>query len=226
MFMLTLFYRTLILYLIVIAALRIMGKRQLGELQPSELVVAIMISDLAAIPIEDSEKSIWMGMIPIVTLVAAEILLSVLELKNETFRTIITGRPSIVIKNGKLQTDVLKKLRISLDDVLEQLRLNGYSQITEVDTAMLETNGQISVIPVEKDRPLTVEDMNLNLPQTHLPHTLIADGKVRKSGLIAAKMSLDKFEKLLKKHKIESPKEVFYMNITDDGKVFLQKKEN
>ena len=226
MFVLTLFYRTLILYLIVIAALRIMGKRQLGELQPSELVVAIMISDLAAIPIEDGEKSIWMGMVPIVTLVAAELLLSLIELKNETFRTIITGRPSIVIKNGKLQTDVLKKLRISLDDVLEQLRLNGYSQITEVDTAMLETNGQISVIPVEKDRPLTVEDLNLSLPQTHLPHTLIADGKVRKSGLIAAKMSLDKFEKLLKKHKIESPKEVFYMNITDDGKVFLQKKES
>lgn len=226
MFMLTLFYRTLILYLIVIAALRIMGKRQLGELQPSELVVAIMISDLAAIPIEDGEKSIWMGMVPILTLVAAELLLSVLEMKNETFRTIITGRPSIIIKNGKLQTDVLKKLRLSLDDVLEQLRLMGYSQITEVDTAMLETNGQISVIPVEKDRPLTVEDLNLNLPQTHLPHTLIADGKVRKSGLIAAKMSLDKFEKLLKKHKIESPKEVFYMNITDDGKVFLQKKEN
>ena len=203
-----------------------MGKRQLGELQPSELVVAIMISDLAAIPIEDGEKSIWMGMVPILTLVAAEMLLSVLEMKNETFRTIITGRPSIIIKNGKLQIDVLKKLRLSLDDVLEQLRLQGYSQITEVDTAMLETNGQISVIPVEKDRPLTCEDLNINPTQTHLPHTLIADGKVRKSGLIAAKMSLDKFEKLLKRHKIESPKEVFYMNITDDGKIFLQKKEN
>ena len=224
MFVFTLFYRTLILYLIVIAALRVMGKRQLGELQPSELVVAIMISDLAAIPIEDGEKSIWMGMVPILTLVAAEILLSVMELKNETFRTIITGRPSVVIKNGRIQTDVLKKLRISLDDVLEQLRLNGYSQITEVDTAMLETNGQISVIPVEKDRPLTCEDLNINPSQTHLPHTLIADGKVRQSGLIAAKMSRDKFDKMLKRHKIDSPKEVFYMNITDDGKVFLQKK--
>lgn len=223
--MLTLFYRTLILYLIVIAALRIMGKRQLGELQPSELVVAIMISDLAAIPIEDGEKSIWMGMVPILTLVAAEILLSILEIKSEAFRTIITGRPSVIIRNGKLQIKVLKKLRLSLDDVLEQLRLMGYSQITEVDTAMLETNGQISVIPVEKDRPLTCEDLNINVPQTHLPHTLIADGKVRQSGLIAAKMSRDKFDKLLKKHKIESPKEVFYMNITDDGKVFLQKKE-
>ncbi len=220
----TLFFRTLILYFLVIAALRVMGKRQLGELQPSELVVAIMISDLAAIPIEDSRQPIWDGMVPIITLVAAEFLLSMLVLKSEICRTIITGRPTIVIKNGQIQTGVLRRLRLSLDDLLEQLRLMGYSQITEVDTAMLETNGQISVIPKEQSRPLTCEDMNLSPTQTHLPHTLIADGKIRESGLNAAGMSRKQLDGILKERSL-APEEVFYLNVTDDGKVFCQKKE-
>ena len=219
----TLFFRTLILYFLVIAALRVMGKRQLGELQPSELVVAIMISDLAAIPIEDSSQPIWDGMVPIITLVLAEFLLSMLVLKSEVCRTVITGRPTIVIKDGKIQVKTLRRLRVSLDDLLEQLRLNGYSQITEVDTAMLETNGQISVIPKEQSRPLTCEDMNLSPTQTHLPHTLIADGKVRESGLKAAGMSRKQLDRLLKERSV-SAGEVFYMNITDDEKVFYQKK--
>lgn len=220
----TLFFRTLILYFLVIAALRLMGKRQLGELQPSELVVAIMISDLAAIPIEDSRQPIWDGVIPIVTLVAAEFLLSALVLKSEACRTVITGRPTIVIKDGKIQVKTLRRLRVSLDDLLEQLRLSGYSQITEVDTAMLETNGQISVIPKEQSRPLTCEDMNLSPTQTHLPHTLIADGKVRESGLRAAGMSPEQLDRLLKERSVTA-EQVFYMNITDDEKVFYQKKE-
>ncbi len=219
----TLFFRTLILYFLVIAALRVMGKRQLGELQPSELVVAIMISDLAAIPIEDSSQPIWDGMVPIITLVLAEFLLSMLVLKSEVCRTVITGRPTIVIKDGKIQVKTLRRLRVSLDDLLEQLRLNGYSQITEVDTAMLETNGQISVIPKEQSRPLTCEDMNLSPTQTHLPHTLIADGKVRESGLKAAGMSMEQLDRLLKERSVTAG-EVFYMNITDDEKVFYQKK--
>lgn len=219
-----LFFRTLILYFLVIAALRVMGKRQLGELQPSELVVAIMISDLAAIPIEDGSQPIWDGMIPILTLVAAEFALSLLVIKSEFFRKLITGRPTIVVENGRIKSHTLRRLRLSLDDLLEQLRLMGYSQISEVDTAMLETNGQISVIPKEKSRPLTCEDMKLSPTQTHLPHTLIADGKVRESGLKAAGLSREQLDKLLKQHSAASPKEIFYMNITDDGKVFMQKR--
>ena len=221
----TLFFRTLILYLLVIAALRVMGKRQLGELQPSELVVAIMISDLAAIPIEDGRQPIWDGIIPILTLVAAEFILSTLVIKSELCRRIITGRPTVVIEKGRIKLNTLRRLRMSLDDLLEQLRLKGYSQITEVDSAMLETNGQISVIPKEKSRPLTCEDMRLDPSQTHLPHTLIADGTVRESGLREAGLSPEQLMKLLKQHGVASPKEVFYMNITDGDKVFLQKKE-
>lgn len=225
MFGMQLFYRTLILYLVVISTLRIMGKRQLGELQPSELVAAIMISELASIPIEDKSVSLWEGIIPVLSLAAVELVLSVLVIKSEFCRTVITGRPVIIVQNGRIQFNMLKRLRLSLDDLLEQLRLSGYSQISEVDTVILETNGQISIIPNEQSRPVTCEDLNLKPVQTHLPHTVIADGKIRESGLRAAGISRERVMKLLKERGVKSPKEIFYMNVTDDGKAFIQNRQ-
>lgn len=223
--MATSFLRTLVLYIFVVAALRVMGKRQLGELQPSELVVAIMISDLASIPIADKSLPVYEGIIPIVTLVFAELVFSVLVIKSEFFRTVITGRPAIIVRGGSIEQKVMKRLRLSIDDLLEQLRLMGYSDISEVDTVMLETNGQISVIPKEISRPVTCEDIKLNPTQTHLPHTVIADGKIRKSGLKSANLTKAEVLELLKKHGISSPEEVFFMNITDDKKVSLEKRQ-
>lgn len=218
------FFRTLILYILVVTALRVMGKRQLGELQPSELVVAIMISDLASIPISDKSLPLWEGIIPISTLVIVELIFSFLVIKSEFFRTIITGRPAIIVRGGDMQQKVLKRLRLSIDDLLEQLRLMGYSDISEVDTVLLETNGQISVIPKEISRPVTCEDLKLSPQQTHLPHTIIADGKIRASGIKAAGITRGEVLSILKKQGISSPKEVFYMNITDDKKIFMEKK--
>lgn len=215
----------MILYIIVISALRLMGKRQLGEMQPSELVVAIMISDLASIPIADKTLPVWEGIVPIATLVFLELAFSVLVIKSEFFRTLITGRPAIIVRGGKIQQSVLSRLRLSLDDLLEQLRLMGYSDISEVDTVLLETNGQISVIPKELSRPVTGGDLGLELKQTHLPHTVIADGKVRKSGLKAANISEKRVMEILKEKGIEAAKDVFYMNVTDSGDVFLEKKD-
>lgn len=221
--MAVLFLRTLVLYILVVAALRIMGKRQLGELQPSELVVAIMISDLAAIPIEERDSSLIEGIIPIVTLVVTELLFSVLVIKSEFFRSILSGRPALIVRGGKIQQPVLRRLRLSIDDLLEQLRLMGFSDIADVDTVLLETNGQISVIPKEKKRPSTPEDLGLSPKQTHLSHTLIADGKIRKSGLKAANITEKHLMKLLKEKNVGSPKDVFFMNITDEGEIFLEK---
>lgn len=220
--MLTSFIRTLILYLIVIAALRIMGKRQLGELQPSELVVAIMISDLASIPISDRSLPLWEGIIPIAALAGVELIFSVLVIKSEFFRTVITGRPAVIVRDGVILFNSLRRLRLSIDDLLEQLRLMGYSDISEVDTVVLETNGQISVIPKEISRPVTCEDLKLSPTQTHLPHTVIADGKIRKSGIKAAGISEGEVLQILRRRGIYSPEKVFYMNITDDKKVFIQ----
>ena len=147
--MLSAFFRTIILYLCVVTALRIMGKRQLGELQPSELVIALMISDLAAIPIESDDIPIMRGIIPVFTLVIIEIIFSITILKSERFRRILTGVPVYVIKDGQLIEKNLRKLRICIDDIMEQLRLAGYTCIEQIDSAIIETNGQISLIPKE-----------------------------------------------------------------------------
>ncbi len=153
------FIRTIILYLLVITGLRIMGKRQIGEMQPSELVVAIMISDLATIPMQDVGIPLFSGIIPIFTLIVMEILLSQLSLKNKKFRRIMTGKPNVVIHNGKILKSEMKKIRFNMDDLNEQLRIQGYTGIKDINFAILETNGQLSIIPKPKNKQATVEDV-------------------------------------------------------------------
>lgn len=153
------FLRTVILYLLVVMGLRIMGKRQIGEMQPSELVVAIMISDLATIPMQETGIPIFSGIIPIFTLIVMEILLSQLSLKNKGFRRLMTGKPNVIIHNGKILEEEMKKIRFNMDDLNEQLRIQGYSGIKDINFAILETNGQLSIIPKAKKNQATVEDV-------------------------------------------------------------------
>lgn len=155
----TTFLRTIILYLLVVTGLRIMGKRQVGEMQPSELVVAIMISDLASIPMQDVGIPLLSGVIPIFTLIMVEIALSQISLKNRKFRKLLTGKPSVIIHNGKILRDEMKKLRFNHDDLTEQLRIQGYVRIEDINFAILETNGQLSIIPKPKKQQASVEDV-------------------------------------------------------------------
>lgn len=136
-----------------------MGKRQIGEMQPSELVVAIMISDLATIPMQDVGIPLMSGIIPIFTLIVMEILLSQLSLKNKKFRRLMTGKPNVVIHNGKILKNEMKKIRFNMDDLNEQLRIQGYTGISDINFAILETNGQLSIIPKPKKSQATVEDV-------------------------------------------------------------------
>lgn len=153
------FIRTIILYLFVVVGLRIMGKRQIGEMQPSELVVAIMISDLATIPMQEVGIPLFSGVIPIFTLIIMEILLSQFSLKNKKFRRLLTGKPNVVIHNGKILEEEMKKIRFNTDDLNEQLRIQGYTGIKDINFAILETNGQLSIIPKPKNKQSTVEDV-------------------------------------------------------------------
>lgn len=153
------FVRTVILYLLVVIGLRIMGKRQIGEMQPSELVVAIMISDLAAIPMQDVGFSLFSGIIPIFTLIVMEILLSQFSLKNKKFRRLMTGKPSVIIHNGNILREEMDKIRFNMDDLNEQLRIQGYTKISDINFAILETNGQLSIIPKTKKQTPTLEDV-------------------------------------------------------------------
>lgn len=136
-----------------------MGKRQVGEMQPSELVVAIMISDLATIPMQEVGIPLFSGIIPIFTLIIMEILLSQFSLKNKKFRRMMTGKPSVIIHNGKLLEHEMKKQRFNTDDLNEQLRIQGYTGIRDIHFAILETNGQLSIIPKPKKQQSTVEDV-------------------------------------------------------------------
>lgn len=218
----TIFIRTVILYICVVTAMRVMGKRQLGELQPSEFVIALMISELASIPISDKKIPLYHGIIPIAALVLLEFVFSVLVIKSELMRKIITGSPVQIIKDGKLIMKDLKRLRICIDDVLEQLRLAGYSTLSEIDSAIIETNGQLSIVPKESSRPVVCSDLNLSPKQTHVPHTIIADGVLRRKNLEGAGLNENQLRKKLKKYNITDYSQISFLSITDDNEIVIQ----
>lgn len=219
--------RTLILYIVVITALRIMGKRQIGELQPSELVVAIMISDLATVPMESVDIPLLSGIIPVLTLIMAEVITSYLSLKSKLVRKFIIGQPSVVIYDGKINEQELERLRFNLDDLLEELRLNGCHDISDVAVAVIETSGKLSVIPRDNARPVTVEDMKLtNIRHDGLPCTVIADGRLNEYELKRSGKTKEDLTDELKKHGAKSLNEVFIASVDAEGELFVQLKSS
>ena len=220
-----LFLRTIIVYAFVVFSLRLMGKRQIGQLQPSELVVAIMISDLATMPMSDVSVPLLYGIVPILTLVICEMLLSFLSLKNEKIRVFLSGRPQELVKNGKLCVDEMLSSRINIDDLMEELRKAGYFSLSDIDTAILETGGTVSVIPSADSEPVTKKDMEIESSQAIVPYIFIADGKVRQSELKRSGRNDVWLKKTLKNHKLSSTEDVFLMSEDGDGNLFIQRKE-
>lgn len=217
--------RTLILYFLVVAAIRIMGKRQIGEMQPSELVVAIMISDLASIPMQDVNIPLVSGIVPVLVLLVAEVFMSYICLKSAKFRRIYTGEPSIIIYDGKVLESELKKLRFSLSDLTEQLRINGCNGISEVQAAVLETNGQLSVF--KKSLPVTCNDLNIKSQScVNISFLLVSDGDIDYYELRRAGKDEKWLKNTLKRHGAENVEDVFIAEYSADGTLFLQKKEN
>lgn len=210
-FMIITFLRTIILYILIIIAFKIMGKRQIGDLQPSELVITILVSDIATLPIENSQISMFVAMIPIFTLVAFEVIMSYLSIKVPSFRTILTGQPVVLIENGNLNQSVLKNNRFAVEDILEELRLKDIFDIQEVELATIETNGKMSIYKKqEKDTP-TREDFKL-IPQTKKPsYAIIVDGKINKKNLSICNLTEKWLQSTLEKEKIKS-KDVFLMS--------------
>ena len=220
-----LFIRTAIIYALVILALRLMGKRQLGELQPSELVVAIMISDLATMPMSDVSIPLVYGIVPIFALVICEIVLSFVSLKSEVFRVFITGRPQIIIRNGKICQKELLCARINIDDLMEELRKEGYFSLKDVDTAILETGGNITVIPSVASAPLTRGDVGINTYQDKVSYVFIADGKIRHSELKRSGKNLQWLQKELHKAGISGAKDVFVFTLDGGDNVYVERKD-
>ena len=223
--MTVLIVRTFILYLIVVASMRIMGKRQIGEMQPSELVVAIMISDLASVPMQSIDFPLLSGVIPVLKLIVAEILMSFAGLKSRFLRKIITGEPSIIIYNGHVNEKELRRLRFSMNDLLEQLRINNVPNIADVEMAMLETNGQISIIQKTDARSVTVKDLKIKDAQRSvLPCMLISDGDIVYKELKRSKKNIEWLKNQLKKRNINDIKEVFIASYDVNDGFYIQLK--
>ncbi len=221
-----LFIRTLIIYAVVVLSLRLMGKRQIGQLQPSELVVAIMISDLATMPMSDVSIPLLYGIVPIFTLVICEMVLSFISLKSEWIRVMLNGKPQLLVKNGKLLRKELLTSRINTDDLMEELRKAGYFSLSDIDTVILETGGTISVIPTSDAAPPTNKDLNLKPPKQEIPYMFISDGKMRRSELDRSGKDEQWLSKILKKNGISRVKDVFILSEDGEGNVFVQRKEN
>ena len=177
--MATAFFRTVILYLLLIAGLRLSGKRQIGELEPIELVLTLLISDLASVPMQDFALPLFNGVIPIITLIALSTLFSAISLRNVRFRDLVCGQPALVIVDGKLRQETMRRNRLTLDELFEQLRGQGITDLSDVKYAVLETNGRLSVLPRSPLQPVTPEQLGLDVQDNvFLPIILINDGRV------------------------------------------------
>ncbi len=222
--MLIVLIRTVILYGLVVVAMRIMGKRQIGQLQPFELVVTIMLSELAAIPMENPGIPLINGITPILTLIVAQVILSFISLKSDRARAVICGKPSVLVENGRIMEPELERLRYNLSDLMEQLRAKNVPNISDVEFAILETSGQLSVIPKSQKRPVIPEDMNLPTEYEGLPYTLIMDGHIIHKNLHKLNLDIPWLKQQLKNVGIASPAQVLLASLDTGGKLFYQKK--
>lgn len=214
--------RTLILYTATVLLLRIMGKRQIGQLQPYELVVIIMISELAAIPMQNTGIPIFSGIVPIIILVAAELILSFASLKSSRAREMISSKPSLLIENSRIMESELRRVRYNINDLLEQLRLKNVADISDVEYAILETSGQISVILKSEKRALRPQDLNIKPEAEQLPTTLIIDGQLLQQNLTKTDIDLDWLTKELHKSGVESPRQVLFAMLDSSGQLYFQ----
>lgn len=218
--------RTFILYVLVVIVMRAMGKRQIGELEPFELVIAIMIAELATIPMAETGIPLINGIIPILVLLVSQLAFSYISLKSITARKIISGVPSVIIKNGRIIEEELYRLRYNLHEVLEQLRIKGYPNIADVEFAILETSGKLSVIPKAQKRPVTPEDLKIVARYEGLPLALIVDGYVQKERLSEANLTQKWLEEEIKKQGFKSVKEIFLASLDSNGILYLQEKSS
>ena len=217
--------RTLLVYAALIGGLRFTGKRQLGELSTSEFAGTILVSELAAGPLQDPAIPLLGGIVPLVTLLAVEVLLSCLCRRSIRFRRLLCGNPCMVIRDGKFDPDMLRLLRLSPEDVLEGLRMAGVALVSDVRCGIIETNGQLSVLPYADKQPLTPSDLGKHPKDAGMARVLIFEGKIRRGVL----RQLGKDEAWLlrtcRARGIHAPEDVFLLTLDDCGNLFVQTRE-
>ncbi len=216
--------RTLILYISVVAAVRLMGKRQIGELDPSELVITILISDLAAIPMQDLGIPLFAGLVPIAALVSLEIITSFIALKSRFFRRLLNGQPAIIIRKGELDIQKLRQMRLTTDEVIESLRKQNVSSVSDVKYGVIEPDGTLTIVLKQPQQPVTAEMLDLIPKDTGLPLIVVSDGELVTRSIKLLNIDANEILNRLKNQGL-APKDVFLMTLDDCGNTFIQKKE-
>lgn len=195
--------RTVILYFIVICVVRLMGKRQIGELQPTELVITLLLSEIIAMPMEDNDIPLISTVVPVMLLVTLEIITSAVSMKSLKFRFLVQGHPIIIIRDGELQQKEMKKLRLTIDDILEALRQKDIFDISLVAYAIIETNGRMSVMLKPDFETVTNKNAGIAADDSGIPCVVITDGQIERSAFEDCNMTDEKLKSIIKKQKID-----------------------
>lgn len=232
--MLTLAIRSIIIYSVVITVFRLMGKRQIGQMQPFELVLTLIIADLATIPMGESAIPMLHGLVSLLTLVIAHYVLTVITKKSERLNKVISGKPFIIINPNGIDYENLKKLNLSLDDVFESIRGSGYFSLEEIEYAVVETNGLVNVLAKRDFSPITIGDISkekntLKLKDNQekiIPITLIAEGKINNENMTILGYNKQNIEKLLKIIGAKKTKDVLVLTMDSNGKIYSQLKNS
>jgi len=223
-YMSVVFIRAIILYMLLVFSVRLMGKRQIGELQPSELAVTILISNIATLPVEDTGTPLLTGIIPIITLASLDVIMSWLAIKSRAVRRVMSGTPVIIIRDGKLDQKQMKEIRFTVDDLVESLRGQGIFDISEVQFAVVETTGNLSVYQKYPYRNVTNADIEAKGKSIDPPEIIIADGEPDGDAMKRLTLSMEWIERTLKKEKTAIG-DVFLMTVDTDRNYSLIRKE-
>ena len=222
--MLVFIFRTVIIYVLITFTMRLLGKRQIGEMQPAELVVTFLLSEIFSIPMQDNSIPLMSMIVPVFLITGLEILSSVLSLKSIRFRHLMQGNSVVLISRGKLDQKQLKALRMTTDDLLEALRKKDVFDISNVEYAIVETDGSVSVMLNSSEQTVKSKDMNLNLPEAELPAVVIADGRLIEKNFQLCNTDKNKIAKLLRNKKVEVS-EVMLLTVDSQGNSNLIRKQ-
>ena len=216
--------RTVIMYVAVIFFMRLMGKRQLGDLQPTELAVTLLIADIAVVPLQEPSTPLLSGIVPIALLAALELLMSVIMMKAPKLARIISGNPIVIVHNGKPSWTAMRKLRMTVEDLIDGLRELGYFDIADIDTAIVETNGKLSVYLKADKQPLTASDMQVKIEDKPMPCVVMTDGELNAFGMENCGWSKERILRTLQNEKI-APSSVMLMTADSNGDYRVIRKE-
>lgn len=221
--MLISFIRAVFLYLVLILCIRLMGKRQIGEMEPAEFVVTMLLANIAAVPMQNNAIPLTTGLVPILTVLGVELILSVVTLCSIRVRKFFCGKPVILIADGKIIGENIRKTRVNLDELTEHLREKDIFDLSTVKYAILETNGQISTILYSKFRPAAAKDAGISVTDTELPYTIVSNGRVLQENLALCKLDLPWLHRQLEKRNCPL-EEVLLMTVDRTGTVYFSKK--